>query len=45
MSLDRFKKFIEDSSNYEKYVEYFEKYSNYLRKNTFNNLSKDILTL
>ena len=40
-----FKKFIEDSSNYEKYVEYFEKYSNYLRKNTFNNLSKDILTL
>ena len=40
-----FKKFIEDSSNYEKYVEYFEKYSNYLRKNTFNSLSKDILTL
>ncbi|MDC3000765.1 ubiquinol-cytochrome C reductase [Candidatus Pelagibacter sp.] len=42
---DIIKIFIEDSSNYEKYVEYFEKYSNYLRKNTFNNLSKDILTL
>ena len=42
---DIIKIFIEDSSNYEKYVEYFEKYSNYLRKNTFNSLSKDILTL
>ena len=37
--------FIEDVANYEDYVNYFDKYSNFLSKNTFNNLSKDILTL
>ena len=38
------KLFIDDSSNYEKYVVYFDKYSTFLRNNTFNNLTKDIIT-
>ena len=37
--------YIEDLSNYDDYIEYFEKYMLFLRKNTFNNLSKDIITL
>ena len=38
------KLFIDDSSNYEKSVVYFDKYSTFLRNNTFNNLTKDIIT-
>ncbi len=37
--------YIADGSNYDIYINYFEKYAKFLRKNTFNNLSKDILTL
>ena len=37
--------YIADGSNYDIYIDYFEKYAKFLRKNTFNNLSKDILTL
>ncbi len=29
----------------QKYLNYFEKYCKFLRKNSFNNLTKDILTL
>ena len=39
------KNFIGHSLNFKKYTEYFEKYRNYLRNNTFNNLTKDILNL
>ena len=39
------KYFIEDSSFIDNYVKYFEKYIEFLRKNTFNSLSKDILSL
>ena len=38
------KLYIDESDNYEIYIDYFEKYSDYLSKNSFNNLSKDILT-
>ena len=38
------KKYIEDNNNYDKYVEYFDKYRIFLTKNTFKNLSKDIIT-
>ena len=38
-----FKFYIEGSNNYENFVDYFEKYRNFLSKNTFKNLSKDIL--
>ena len=37
--------YIEDSDNNEFYINYFEKYRTFLSKNTFNNLSKDIITL
>ena len=37
--------YIDVSSNNEYFVNYFEKYRNFLAKNTFNNLSKDILSL
>ena len=37
--------YIEDEENYEIYINYFEKYRIFLTKNSFNNLSKDILTL
>ena len=37
--------YIEDSDNNEFYINYFEKYRTFLSKNTFNNLSKDILTV
>ena len=37
--------YIDYNENCNFYIEYFEKFSKYLRKNTFNNLSKDIITL
>ena len=37
--------YIEDMSNFEIYLEYFEKYRIFLSKNSFNNLTKDIITL
>ena len=40
-----FRIYIEEASNYDVYVNYFQKYINFLRKNTFKNLSKDILPL
>ena len=39
------KYFIDDSSFIDNYVKYFEKYIEFLTKNTFNSLSKDILSL
>ena len=39
-----FKFYIDDMENYENYVDYFDKYRIFLSKNTFNRLSKDILT-
>ena len=39
------KKYVDDVENYEYHIKYFEKYRNFLIKNSFNNLSKDILTL
>ena len=39
-----FKFYIDDMENYENYVDYFEKYRIFLSKNTFNRLSKDIIT-
>ena len=36
--------YIEDSSNCNNYLEYFEKFRVFLSKNTFNNLTKDIIT-
>ena len=38
------KLYIADSKNYDFYVDYFEKYRKFLTKNTFKNLTKDILT-
>ena len=38
------KLYIDDISNYEKFVEYFEKYKNKLTKITFNNITEDVLT-
>ena len=38
-------KYINEDKDTEKYLIYFEKYSNFLAKNTFKNLSKDILSL
>ena len=40
-----FKIYIEDASDYHKFLKYFEKYRKFLSKNTFNNLTKDIITL
>ena len=34
----------ECETNYKNYLDYFEKYRIFLSKNSFNNLSKDILT-
>ena len=39
------KLYINNDENYEFYLNYFEKYRLFLSKNTFNNLSKDILTV
>ena len=37
--------YIQDMSDFEIYLEYFEKYRIFLSKNSFNNLTKDIITL
>ena len=37
--------YIEDMYNFEFYLKYFEKYRIFLSKNSFNNLTKDIITL
>tara|TARA_A100001035_G_scaffold126775_1_gene99709 strand:+ start:1037 stop:1501 length:465 start_codon:yes stop_codon:yes gene_type:complete len=39
-----FKIYIDDVSNYEDLIDYFEKYRNFLIKNSFKNLTKDIIT-
>ena len=39
------KNYIDEYSNFQNIVDYFEKYVLFLRNNTFNNLSKDILSL
>ena len=39
------KLYISNMSKNENYVEYFDKFRNFLSKNSFNNLSKDILSL
>ena len=36
--------YVDSSYNSEEYVVYFEKYRNFLTKNSFKNLSKDIIT-
>ena len=36
--------FLEDVPDYSNYLKYFEKYTKYLANNTFNNISKDIIT-
>ena len=38
------KLYINGRKNYDFYVDYFEKYRKFLTKNTFKNLTKDILT-
>ena len=40
-----FKLFIEEPKNHEIYLIYFEKYRKFLLNNSFNNLTKDILSL
>ena len=39
------KYYIDENSNFQNIVDYFEKYVLFLRNNTFNNLTKDILSL
>ena len=43
--LNLIKKFINSEKNSNYYVEYFEKYTIFLSKNTLNNFTKDILNL
>ena len=38
------KLFIVDAENYDIYLDYFDKYANLLTKNSFKNLTKDIIT-
>ena len=38
------KNYLHEIKDFESFVDYFEKYRKYLSKNTFNNLSKDIIT-
>ena len=38
-----FKYFIEDIENDEYFIDYFDKYCDFLTKNSFNNLTKDII--
>ena len=40
-----FSSFVQDVLNTDDYVNYFDKYRNFLTKNTFKNLSKDIISL
>tara|TARA_Y100001935_G_scaffold254715_1_gene264698 strand:+ start:609 stop:1100 length:492 start_codon:yes stop_codon:yes gene_type:complete len=42
---DIFINYLDQEHNFENYVNYFEKYRLFLTKNTFKNLSKDILSL
>ena len=37
--------YIEDMSNFNEFINYFEKYRKYLINNTFNNLTKDIISV
>ena len=37
--------YIEDMSNFNEFINYFEKYRKYLINNTFNNLTKDIISI
>ena len=37
--------YIDETLDFEKFIDYLEKYRQFLLKNTFNNLSKDIITL
>ena len=37
--------YIEETLDFEKFIDYLEKYRKFLLKNTFNNLSKEIITL
>ncbi len=37
--------YIEEIIDFKKFIDYLEKYRKFLLNNTFNNLSKDILTL
>jgi len=37
--------YINQNENYENFVLYFEKYRSFLRKNAFNSLTKDIISL
>ena len=39
-----FKYFIEDIENDEYFIDYFDKYCDFLTKNSFNNLTKDIIS-
>ena len=43
--MDIFINYLDDGHNFDNYVDYFEKYRIFLTKNSFNNLSKDIITL
>ena len=42
---DIFINYLDDEHNFDNYVDYFEKYRIFLTKNSFNNLSKDIISL
>ena len=42
---DIFLNYLDNENNLENYVNYFEKYRIFLIKNTFKNLSKDIISL
>ena len=37
--------YIEEITDFKNFIDYLEKYRKFLLKNTFNNLSKDIITL
>ena len=39
------KNYIDENSNFQNIVDYFEKYVLFLRNNTFNNLTKDIISV
>ena len=41
--LDILKYYIVNAKNYENYLKYIDKYRSFLIKNTFNNLTKDII--
>ena len=42
--MDIFINYLDDEHNFDDYVDYFEKYRIFLTKNSFNHLSKDILS-